>query len=77
MNTITPAALWKSKDQYGRTTYQNYAIKGIVVTMPRRTAHVRPEGENYMVNLHDGNSVQFFRTLTRAKQYLVDHAAAR
>lgn len=73
---------FQGRDQYGRSTYFNYSLRGIVVTMPRRTAHVRPAGENYLVNLHDGtnpgqSTVRYFKTLNAAKDFYLANAARR
>lgn len=81
--TLTRATVYnQGRDDYGRGTYYNYSRKGIIVVLPRRTAHVRPEGQNYLVNLHDGtlpgtNTIAYFKTLNAAKDFYIQNAPVR
>lgn len=82
---------YTGRDSYGRTThtavtsdgvYGYHSLVGALVTLPRRTASVRPEGENYLVNLWGKNpdgrgEVTYHRTLKAAKAYFATHALTR
>lgn len=82
MSVITTATgtYYSERDDYGRTCYVDNRKRGVVVTLPKRTAHVRPAGQNYLVNLHDPQNpgaVTYHATKAEAIAYHGANAATR
>lgn len=72
---ITASDLWRSRDKYGRSTWQHYGIRGVVVAL--RTWSRESLGYTAFVNLWDGSEVRTFQSIAAAKQFLVENGAAR
>lgn len=71
---------YTERDDYGRTCAVSRTKRGVIVTLPKRTAHVRPAGQNFMVNLHDPQNpgaVTYYATKAEAVAFHAANAATR
>ncbi len=71
---------YTERDDYGRSTLKSRTKRGVIVTMPKRTAHLRPAGENYLVNLWDPQNpgaVTYFAKRADAVAFHAANAATR
>jgi hypothetical protein len=69
--TVNGHTYYAERGKYGRTERSTWALRGVIVTMPRTWTDTRPT-EKYLVNLWDGNGPYYFANLTAAVDF---HAA--